>query len=193
MWFNNNISTTRMCTVWIQCVYLTLLINTNDSRRAVVSGRDKYGFSTDAIHVYTHAWLQIIHVEITILCDEVDNTVLRTDLSEREMVWGYTCVFIRHFSHWNKVFTCMATGKSVCASGGKNTSTAFLVKGWLPAWGWPTSMMCSYNRTQTHIITHPNIYSHKLDSWRFCVTFPPAGPRTPKQKRVEAFEFPSSL
>lgn len=28
--------------------------------------------------------------------------------------------------------TCMATGKSFCASGGKKTSTAFLVKGVLP-------------------------------------------------------------
>jgi hypothetical protein len=33
----------------------------------------------------------------------------------------------------------MATGKSFWASGGKNTSTAFLVNGWLPCVGWPTS------------------------------------------------------
>lgn len=39
--------------------------------------------------------------------------------------------------------TCMATGKSFCASGGKNTSTAFFGNGWLPVGGVPTSMMCS--------------------------------------------------
>lgn len=39
--------------------------------------------------------------------------------------------------------TCMATGKSFWASGGKNTSTAFFGKGWLPVGGVPTSMMCN--------------------------------------------------
>jgi hypothetical protein len=39
----------------------------------------------------------------------------------------------------------MATGKSFWASGGKNTSTAFLVNGWLPAVGWPTSITCNCN------------------------------------------------
>lgn len=42
--------------------------------------------------------------------------------------------------------TCIATGKSFCASGGKNTSTAFLEKGWLPVGGLPASMMWSYKR-----------------------------------------------
>ncbi len=40
--------------------------------------------------------------------------------------------------------TCMATGKSVWASGGKNTSTAFFWKGWFPEAGLPTSMMWSW-------------------------------------------------
>lgn len=107
MWFNKNISTTTVCRVEVWCeyiinsahVYLTLLIDPNDSRRAVVSGRDKYGFTTDAIHVYTHAWLQIIHVKITILSDEVDHSVLRTDLWERAQSW---CEDTR-FPCWNKL------------------------------------------------------------------------------------------
>lgn len=39
--------------------------------------------------------------------------------------------------------TCMATGKSFWASGGKKTSTAFFGNGWLPVAGVPTSMMCN--------------------------------------------------
>ena len=54
--------------------------------------------------------------------------------------------------------TCIATGKSFCASGGKKTSTAFFWKGEFPVGGVPTSMMWS---------------------------FPPAAPLTAKQKRVD--------
>ena len=39
------------------------------------------------------------------------------------------------------LFTCIATGKSLEASGGKNTSTAFFGKGWFPAAGVPTSII----------------------------------------------------
>lgn len=39
--------------------------------------------------------------------------------------------------------TCIATGKSFWASGGKKTSTAFLGNGWFPVGGVPTSMICS--------------------------------------------------
>lgn len=93
-------------------VYLTLLIDPNDSRRAVVSGRDKYGFRTDAIHVYTRAWLQIIHVEITILSNEVDNTVLGTDLLEREIhTTGVRMCDFEVFSYCNKVrYSCHLHG-----------------------------------------------------------------------------------
>jgi len=37
---------------------------------------------------------------------------------------GYKVAFFE-----GQTFTCIATGKSVCASGGKNTSTAFLTNG----------------------------------------------------------------
>ena len=45
--------------------------------------------------------------------------------------------------HLTFYITCMATGKSFCASGGKKTSTAFLEKAVLPDGGVPTSMTCS--------------------------------------------------
>jgi len=60
---------------------------------------------------------------------------------------------------WRSPITCMATGKSFMASGGKKTSTAFFGKGLLPVGGVPTSIMCS---------------------------LPPATPRTAKQNRVES-------
>lgn len=47
--------------------------------------------------------------------------------------------------------TCMATGKSFWASGGKKTSTAFLGNGWLPVGGVPTSMMCNYDEDKTFV------------------------------------------
>lgn len=46
--------------------------------------------------------------------------------------------------------TCMATGKSFWASGGKKTSTAFFGNGWFPVGGVPTSMICSYKQTNRH-------------------------------------------
>lgn len=45
--------------------------------------------------------------------------------------------------------TCMATGKSFWASGGKKTSTAFLGNGWFPVGGVPTSMMCNCMKVKT--------------------------------------------
>lgn len=47
-------------------------------------------------------------------------------------------------------FTCMATGKSFWASGGNSTSTAFLVNGWFPAGGVPTSMTCNCRQDQSN-------------------------------------------
>ena len=49
-----------------------------------------------------------------------------------------------------KNFTCMATGKSFWASGGNSTSTAFLVNGWFPAGGVPTSITCSCQQDQSN-------------------------------------------
>ena len=62
------------------------------------------------------------------------------------------------------ILTCIATGKSFCASGGKKTSTAFFWNGEFPEGGVPTSIMCS---------------------------LPPAAPRTAKQKSVLSCPLPS--
>ena len=62
------------------------------------------------------------------------------------------------------VHTCIATGKSFCASGGKNTSTAFFWNAWFPEGGVPTSIMCN---------------------------LPPCTLRTAKQNKVESAGLPS--
>lgn len=69
--------------------------------------------------------------------------------------------------------TCMATGKSFCASGGKKTSTAFFGNGWFPVGGVPTSMMCSLEAKATKFShTDPaevNSMRHHPDpACRFC-------------------------
>ncbi len=69
-----------LCLSFQCCVYLPLLIDPDDPGCALVSGRDEDGFSADAVHVNTHARLQIIHVEIPVFSDEVDDAVLRADL-----------------------------------------------------------------------------------------------------------------
>merc|ERR1719447_2007075 len=62
--------------------------------------------------------------------------------------------------------TCIATGKSLWASGGKKTSTAFFWNGEFPVGGVPTSIMWS---------------------------LPPAAPLTAKQKRVDSCWLSSIL
>lgn len=52
--------------------------------------------------------------------------------------------------------TCIATGKSFCASGGKKTSTAFLGKGWFPVGGVPTSMICNCTGEKEDWIASPS-------------------------------------
>ena len=53
-------------------------------------------------------------------------------------IWIYPYLVIRYMTSYLGD-TCIATGKSFWASAGKNTSTAFLGNGWLPAGVWPTS------------------------------------------------------
>lgn len=78
--------------------------------------------------------------------------------------------------------TCIATGKSVWASGGKNTSTAFFANGWFPVAGWPTSMMCNWKKRTRYRNDHSGIQlqqcqnkgrNHVLHSVRSCLHLRP--------------------
>lgn len=110
--------------------------------------------------------------------------------------------------------TCMATGKSFWASGGKKTSTAFFGNGWFPVGGVPTSMICSCKQKPKRWSNHITKVSGKffsrhywflLFNWLYPylsillfampvnLTFPPACPRTAKQNRVDSSVLPSIL
>lgn len=105
-----------------------------------MSGSYKYGLCTDSIHVDTNSGLQVVQMDVAIFCDQIYDTVLTADLRRNMRARGLkadsesqTCA--EQMSIEALFFTCIATGKSVWASGGKNTSTAFFVNGWFPAAG----------------------------------------------------------
>ena len=62
--------------------YLSLAVDTNDSRRRVVGCSDKDSVSTDTIHVDTGSCLNVVQVYIAVLCYHVDNVVLWTHLCD---------------------------------------------------------------------------------------------------------------
>lgn len=43
-------------------------------------GGHKDGLCTDSIHVDAHSGLQVIQVNVTVLCDQIDDTMLTTNL-----------------------------------------------------------------------------------------------------------------
>lgn len=45
--------------------------------------RDEDGLCTDSVHVDTHSRLQVVQVNVTILCDQIDDTMLITNLRRR--------------------------------------------------------------------------------------------------------------
>ena len=107
-----------------------------------MGGGHKDGLGADAVHVDADAGLEVVQVDVPVLGDQVDHPVLRTDLGDhgrqsyvrqrREacLKWSGKASSRQRF-----LLTCIATGKSVWASGGKKTSTAFLANGWLPVAG----------------------------------------------------------
>ena len=135
---------------------LTLLVNPDDSWGGFMWSSHKDGLCANSIHVDTNSRLQVVQVNVAILCDQIYYAVftpdLRTLTREKKMVTqSSACYFNNSNTAIWSFLTCMATGKSVCASGGKNTSTAFLTNGWFPAAGWPTSMMCNCQQRQAKL------------------------------------------
>lgn len=65
--------------------YLSLFIDPNDARGGLMRGGDKDGLSTDAVHVDAHSCFQIIHVDVAVFGDQVDNAMFDTNLNMREI------------------------------------------------------------------------------------------------------------
>ena len=73
--------------------HLSLLVDTDDPRRGLVRCRDKNGLCTDSVHVDTHSRLQVIEVNVAILCDQIYYTVLIANLNRRirERISAFRC------------------------------------------------------------------------------------------------------
>ena len=56
-----------------------------------MGGRYKDGLCTDPVHVDAHSRLQVVQVDVTILCDQVYDTVLCTNLREIGDTFGAKC------------------------------------------------------------------------------------------------------
>lgn len=60
--------------------HLSLLVDPDDSRGGFVRSSHKDGFCADSVHVDTHSRLQVVQVNVTVLCDQIYDTVLVTNL-----------------------------------------------------------------------------------------------------------------
>lgn len=101
-------------------------------------GGHKDGLCTDSIHVDAHSRLQVIQVDVAVLGDQIYDAMLAANLRRKNRGGQRSAVTFTSTSpdeEQGSLLTCIATGKSVWASGGKNTSTAFLANGWFPAAG----------------------------------------------------------
>ena len=64
--------------------YLSLSIDTNDSRSGLVWGSDKYCVTTDSVHVDASSSFNVIQVDISILCYKKSNSMFLTHLKDNK-------------------------------------------------------------------------------------------------------------
>ena len=60
--------------------YLSFPVHTNNAIRWIMGSRDEDGVPTDTVHVNTGTTFNIIQMDVAILCDQENNTMLLTDL-----------------------------------------------------------------------------------------------------------------
>lgn len=61
-------------------MYLSFPVNSNDPSSGFMWGSDENGLPTDPVHVDASSGLQIIQVDVAILCDEKNDILLGADL-----------------------------------------------------------------------------------------------------------------
>ena len=136
-------------------MYLALLVYTNQTTAGLVWSCDKDGLSTDSVHVDACSCFQVIHVDVPKFGNHKNDTIFGRDLKGNKLRVAYLTSLILNTSFsLAKVIdvrTCIATGKSRAASGGKFSSTAFFKMAWLPSAGCPTSITCSCSCENNHI------------------------------------------
>lgn len=74
--------------------HLSLLVDPNNSRGGFMRGGHKDGLCTDSVHVDAHSRLQVIQVNVTVLCDQIYYTVLTANLRRmiRERDFKYSAI-----------------------------------------------------------------------------------------------------
>ena len=71
---------------------LALLVDTNDSVRALMLSSDEDGLARDTVHVDARARLEVVDMDEAVLGDEVDDAVLLRDLHS---YWEIVCCLWR--------------------------------------------------------------------------------------------------
>ena len=83
---------------------LTLLVHADDTMRSLMFSRDEDGLAGDSVHVDARAGFEVVEVDETVFCDQVDNSVLFRDLHcDREIVrrfWREVDVDLFFCEHW---------------------------------------------------------------------------------------------
>ena len=63
--------------------YLSLPVDTDNSRGGFVWSGDKDGVAADAVHVDTGPGLYVVEMDVAVLGDQVDHVVLGTNLASK--------------------------------------------------------------------------------------------------------------
>lgn len=97
--------------------HLPLLVDPDDPGGSLVRRRHKDGLCADSIHVDAHSRLQVVQVNVAVLCDQINDAVLAANLNVGEKPFPMSFhigVELKLVSSWSgRKPTCMATGKSV--------------------------------------------------------------------------------
>lgn len=56
--------------------HLSLAVDSNDAASSLMRSSHEDGISTDAVHVNTRSSLDVVHMNVAVLCDQVDHIIL---------------------------------------------------------------------------------------------------------------------
>ena len=61
-------------------MYLSLPVHSDDPCRCLVWGRNENGVATDSVHVDARTCLDVVEMNVAVLCDDVDHVVFGANL-----------------------------------------------------------------------------------------------------------------
>lgn len=95
--------------------HLSLLVHSDDPRGGFMWRRHKDGLCTDSVHVDTHSRLQVVQVNVTVLCYQINDAVLTTNLRGEETFAANTRSFTKKLLN-SCVFAYLHSYREVCLS-----------------------------------------------------------------------------